>query len=775
MILSRYLNRSFSRHRDLLLSYTNHRQSALFTKRLLQSTSSVLGNNKFNNDKNHDKKKHAVGLFSLPNLHQPSDFLALATNAISTCNNLRQQIRQSLETKHLSPRETLFLLDDISNTVCSVIDASELCRSVHSSPQWREAASNAFQILSEYIAELNADESLYQSLIPITSNSSIMNDELDEEERRMALMLQKEFERDGIHLSREDRDEVQKLSGFVTQLETMFGNNLVKHESFELEGDLVNDLTQIIPRHVLTNLAPSSDSQNNGYNSAFRDDSQDSNAPLSLSKEPHIVNTILRHSPSPSLRQRVHMEANTACPQNLEVLDALIKQRHLLATKMGYPSYSHYFTSGKMAGNPTQVINFLQKVGNACQERYKHEMELLLKAKRHYEGGQSDTTKIEPWDVNFYNGLVKTHMFNDENGDDSDSSGGLSLTGYFTVEQSLEGMKILVQRLFGIAMEEVKTHPEEQWDCNFAEGKYESLIRKFDFYKESDSSPLGTIYLDLHPREGKYAHAAHFTVRCGCEIRNNDSVSSSYSQYQLPIVALVCNLSPPQSRNGISATILSHSEVETLYHEFGHALHSLLSRTKFQHLSGTRAAMDFVETPSHLIEYYVWNREFLDIIGKHYITGEPIPTKNLENLLKSRNLFRAIDIQTQVVYGLFDQTIFGPPDAWRGSDLSTTTTDLFAALHLEHNVPYVNGTHWHSRFGHLVTYGAGYYSYLYASIFSADLWNTCFANGDRAFSPEVGQSYWNKILIHGGAKDPNLMLKAMLGRDPNAESFFKFS
>jgi len=304
------------------------------------------------------------------------------------------------------------------------------------------------------------------------------------------------------------------------------------------------------------------------------------------------------------------------------------------------------------------------------------------------------------------------------------------------------------------------------------------LIRKYEFYKEEDGSALGTIYFDLHPREGKYGHAAHFTVQCGCELRNQSSSSSS-AEYQLPIVALVCNVSPPFAHTGSTTdtgtALLSHSEVETLYHEFGHAIHSLLSRTKFQHLSGTRAAMDFVETPSHLMEYFVWNEEFLNIIARHYITGERIPPKQIQNLIKSRNVFKAIEVKTQCVYATFDQIIFGSPEAWRGVDGTITTTDVFASLHRENNIPYVDGTHWHSRFGHLVTYGAGYYSYLYASIFSADLWNTCFAGGTKAFDSDVGMSYWNNILIHGGSKDPNLMLRNMLGRDPKAEGFFNFS
>jgi len=762
-----------------------------------------------NNTNNH-------GLFSIPNLHQPSDFLKLAHQAIQTCNDLRQQIHNSLlpssssssssstiDTK-LTPRQTLYILDDISNTVCSIIDASELCRSVHSSPTWRSSASQSFQLLSEYIADLNADELLYDSLLPITTNDQIYNFELDEEERRMATLLKKEFERDGIHLSKEKRDDVKELNGYVTQLETMFSENLVKVESFELgRGDgsdlssgrssrfrgsqeeeqaLINDVFEVIPKHVL--MSQQQEQRQGTFTTSLFDN--DTIPSLTLSTEPHITNTLLRHSPSSRLRQRIFMETNTCCEQNLQVLDALIKQRHQLATTIGYPSYAHYFTSDKMAGNPNQVIQFLKKVGNACEKRYRKDMELLLNAKKHIEGraggelcSEDGGMVLHPWDMNFYNGLVKAHLYQSkDDNDNDDGSSPTSLSGYFTVDQSFEGMKILVQRLFGIAMEEVKTLPEEQWDLDhydhMTNNDSKSMIRKFDFFKEEDGSSLGTIYFDLHPRKGKYAHAAHFTIRCGCEARDSHGVTIDDNNYQLPIVAVVCNLSPPFSNNESTTSVLSHSEVETLFHEFGHALHSLLSRTKFQHLSGTRAAMDFVETPSHLMEYFVWNETFLNIIGRHYITGEPIPKTSIDTLVQSKNLFKAIDIKTQVVYGLFDQTIFGSPENWKGENGLTSTTDVFAALHREHDVPYADGTHWHSKFGHLVTYGAGYYSYLYASIFSADLWNTCFAGGTKAFSSDAGLSYWKQILVHGGAKDPNEMLRTILGRDPKADEFFKF-
>jgi len=698
------------------------------------------------------KNNYREGLFSLANLNEPKDFLSLANDAIEDCNAVRRDVHNSLTVPDFPPSKTLHFLDQISNNVCSVIDASELCRSVHTCAKWREQAALAFQVLSEYIGELNADVALYQSLIPITSNPEVMKS-LTEEERRMAILLQKEFERDAIHLADDQRHEVQKLQGFVTQLESMFTENLLDHKIFDIKGPLAHEVFNTIPAHTLGNAIPQRGSST-------------SNPPtVTLSTEPHIANALLKYSHSPNLRKEVYFETNTSCPQNLEVLDALIRQRHELASKMGYPSYAHYFLSDKMASKPENVFNFLESVRIESKQRYNQDLEILSKAKMQVEGTNEP---LQAWDLSYYSGLVKANIFQGQ-----EEGGDGSIAGYFTVDQSLEGMQYLTQKLFGIVMKESDLKENERWDV--VDNDRASAIKKFEFIKEDDGQELGIVYFDLHPREGKYNHAAHFTVRCGCEIRGSESHPNE-TEYQLPIVALVCNLSPPQPHNG-SVAILSHSEVETLFHEFGHGLHSLLSRTSFQHLSGTRTAMDFVETPSHLMEYYVWDKDFLNIIGRHYQTGSQIPTQNLESLIKSRNVFKSIEVQSQCAYATFDQTIFGPPEKWLGGSINfksgISTTDLFASLHKSNGLLYADNTHWHSKFGHLVTYGAGYYSYLYASIFSADLWNTCFNSGEAAFSRSAGNRYWNEVLVHGGSKDPNEMLKAMLGRQPRVDSYFQ--
>ena len=683
---------------------------------------------------NAEGSKSSPGLFSISGLNQPSDFLSLASTAISNCNHLRAQLSSALESESTASSasaavDTLHTLDDISNEVCSVIDAAELCRSAHSSAQWREAADNAFALLSDYIAELNGDDTLYRVLVTVTAGPYFA--EMSEEEQRVAMLLQYEFERDGIHLPAEERAKVREVIGHITQLEGMFNQNITtgSRKLFDVDSHRVE---AVIPRNVLVDHVPQSEES-----STFGSNK------ITVSTDNHIANSLLKYSADPVLRKEIYMEVNTACSHNLDVLDGLVAQRHKLATMLGFSSYAERFLQDKMAKNSENVSKFLTQMGKGCERQYKADMELLSLAKSQVEGAGSGP--IEAWDVPFYTGALKAKNSSGQGGDANE------VGGYFTVDNCLDGMKILVRDLFGIQMAEQDLTAQERWD-----GPDCQPIRKFQLSHEEEG-PLGVLYLDWHPRESKYAHAAHFTVKCGCQLRNPND-------YQLPIVALVCNLSPAYANVG-STCLLSHSEVETLFHEFGHALHSLLSRTVFQHLSGTRAAMDFIETPSHLFESYVWDPTFLNFIGKHYSTGEHISEGAVSSLISSRNAFRALEVQTQIVYSRFDQEIFGPQAG------HTSTTDIFARLHKDHAVPYAPGTHWHSRFGHLVTYGSGYYGYLYSQVFAADIWQKCFSA--NPLSSTEGKMLWKELLRHGGARDPNVMLSTVLGREPSVDSFFQ--
>ena len=179
-------------------------------------------------------------------------------------------------------------------------------------------------------------------------------------------------------------------------------------------------------------------------------------------------------------------------------------------------------------------------------------------------------------------------------------------------------------------------------------------------------------------------------------------------------------------------------------------MHSLLSRTQFQHLSGTRAPMDYVETPSQLFENFVWDTDFLRILCRDPVSGSTVPDEMIKALQRSRFEFTAIERRNQIIYSKFDQRLFSSPgnpgDAY----------DIFAGLHAEYGMPFAPGTHWYSRFGHLVTYASGYYGYLFSSIFAQNIWQRHLAG--NSLCSDRGRKIWNQMLIHGGARDPNAIL-----------------
>ena len=710
-----------------------------------------------------------IGLFSIPGLVYPQDFPRLADEAIKTSDGLRQDVASMLQQLKNQPQnaenssnskklvtvttksqalDVLYTLDQISKTICNVIDAAELCRSAHSSKEWRETAQRTFTLLQEYIATLNGDQTLYNSLVSVTSNIEIFN-QLSDEEQRFATLLQREFELDGIHLPDEQRDHTRQLHGHVTTLETLFASNITNHSNkqYVLDSDLVE---KVIPKPVLV--------QHGAIYTTYGDEKK---SMVQLTTESPLSHSITTYASDSELRKSVYIERMTSCPENLEVLDALIRTRHESATALGFTSYADRFLQDKMARTPSNVMKFLNQLHDSIQPRYRQEMNILQKAKQHIEGEGSSS--IEPWDVKFYTTILKNQQQQQLSGEGTNGTiDQAALAPYLSLSNCLNAMQFLVQKLFGIQMKEEALDDFERWDGVESSNPRsvttpkEEQIHKFVFVEEATGRGLGTMYLDLHPRQGKYTHAAHFTVRGGCV------VDGPQSDYQLPIVALVCNM------NTGTASFSSHQEVETLYHEFGHALHSLLSRTSFQHVSGTRAAMDFVETPSHWMELFAWDEEFLPYLAIHSQTKEPIPAEYIQYLCRSRDQFRCVELQNQIVLAMFDQEIFNTPPP---PHQSQKTMDTWASMHRQNAVPYAEGTHWYSNVGHLVTYGAGYYGYLYSQVFANDIWTSLFKG--HSLNRQSGELIWKKLLIHGGAKDANVMLHDLLGREPTAKHVLK--
>ncbi|CAN0292007.1 unnamed protein product [Ascophyllum nodosum] len=688
----------------------------------------------------------APGVAGVGGLHSPEDFAPLARAAVMESNRLREAVRSG---KIILPLPILRAVDAISNTVCSVIDAADFIRNAHADERFRDAADEAFSILAEYIQELNADDCLYHALCRVAADRAAMEG-FTEEQRRVVKLHMAEFERGGIHLSGEDRAEVVELQNEATKLERLFEYNIVaKRAAFQVDR---KDL-QGVPDFLLARI-PQPDQQPSHRFTLLTDQS--------------VMADVLKNARSGSLRRAMYLAGNSVAAENVEVLERLMMVRHKLAQKVGFESHAHRATSDKMAETPQEVLRFLDALSDGAREKAAREADMLRKAKMELEG----TSELFAWDISYYMGYIKSRECNLD---------GKSLSEYFTLGGCLGGLRMVCSGLFGISLEQVPIESGENWAAGEAGAGGDGGVRKL-ILRHDVEGVLGTIYLDLHRREGKFGHAAHFTVRCGCAItqEDTDAGGGAVVEYQLPTVVLVCNFSlpePPRHRAkarhqavGVAgdsvkdeehlddSRLMSHSEVETLFHEFGHALHSLLSRTELQHVSGTRVPVDFCEIPSHLMEHFVWDRNVLTKFARHHRTGDTPPGALLDRLHKSKTLFAGMAIQTQLLYATLDQRLFGPqPDGgvWSSTSIADALQEQIAGL------PRCKGVFWHSRFGHFTGYGASYYAYLYAKMFTSGIWERHFAADP--LNRGAGELLWKELLIHGGAKDPHEILEALLG------------
>ncbi|KAH9610394.1 hypothetical protein KSS87_018491 [Heliosperma pusillum] len=446
-----------------------------------------------------------------------------------------------------------------------------------------------------------------------------------------------------------------------------------------------------------------------------------------IATDPLSLSSVLQCVSDAEVRKLAYIRGNSMPDSNLDVLEKLIAARDELAQIMGCKSYAEFAVRPNMAASSDVVMAFLHEMSSMVRPKADEEFRRLRDFKRGKTGQMLDD--LEPWDETYYSAMIKASNY------DLDSS---VISSYFPLVQCIEGLKLLVESLFGATFHNIPLAPGESWHPD---------VLKMSLHHPEEGD-LGYLYLDLYSRKDKYTGCAHFAIKGGRRI--------SEAEYQLPAVALVCNFS---NSSDPSATRLNHGEVETLFHEFGHALHSLLSRTEYQHFSGTRVALDLAETPSNLFEYYAWDYRFLKKFARHYSTGEVIPEKLVKSMQGARTMFAATELQRQIFYALIDQKLFGEQDCPLKDTIS-----IVADLKRQHtSYKQVEGTHWHTRFSHLLNYGGGYYSYLYAKCFSAKIWEKVCQ--DDPLSVDTGTALRTKFLQHGGALEPVDLLTDLAGVD----------
>ncbi|XP_016330579.1 mitochondrial intermediate peptidase isoform X1 [Sinocyclocheilus anshuiensis] len=435
-------------------------------------------------------------------------------------------------------------------------------------------------------------------------------------------------------------------------------------------------------------------------------------------------------SPNELVREaayKIFLYPNTSL---LLCLDELLAGRHELATLVGYESFAHRALKGTMAKTPENVMKFLKLLTEKLSDRTSRDFKMMKEMKK-----KTHTTNPEvmPWDHAYLSSAIRTEMFN------IDPS---IYSPYFSLGACMEGLNRLFMQLVGVYFQAEQPKMGELWSED---------VRKLAVVHETEGL-LGYIYCDFFRRPDKPHQDCHFTIRGG-RLRE-DGV------YQLPVVVLMLSLPPPSGR---TPSLLTPSMVENLFHEMGHAMHSMLGRTLYQHVTGTRCSTDFAEVPSILMEYFASDYRVLSQFARHYQTGEPLPENLVSRLCESKRVCSAADTQLQIFYAALDQVYHGKPQYRSTTDILREVQEKFYGL------PYVHDTAWQLRFSHLVGYGAKYYSYLMSRAVASMVWRQCFLQDP--FSRVMGEHYHREMLAHGGGKEPVLMVQGMLQKTPTIEDF----
>ncbi|MFA5129888.1 MAG: M3 family metallopeptidase [Patescibacteria group bacterium] len=421
-----------------------------------------------------------------------------------------------------------------------------------------------------------------------------------------------------------------------------------------------------------------------------------------------------------------------AAEQNLPLLDSLLKLRYEKAKLLGYETWADYVLEPRMAKNAKSVQAFLNDLHTALISKREMEFGTFKEEAKSLNLIQPDGS-IRASDASYLEDRICKKQF---------ALDTQELKNYFELNRVREGIFMIASELYGIAF---TPSSMSVWHKD---------VQSHDVMDVSTGNLIGHLYMDLYPREGKFKHAAMFGLR-------NAAYSSDGSRI-VPHAALVCNFPKP----GDAPALLSHDEVTTFFHEFGHVLHKLLSESRLVSFAGTNCARDFVEVPSQMFEEWAWQREVLDRFAVHAETGMAIPDDLFAAMVTARTFGLATFTERQLFLAALDQT-------YHTSEPGIDTTKIVNTLHTQYSsFSRIPDTFFQATFGHLVNYDAAYYGYQWALSIAKDVLTRFESEG--YMSDETAAEFRASILCKGGSQDEAEQAAAFLGRPTNAEAYKKF-
>jgi len=620
-----------------------------------------------------------------------------------------------LKANEVTFANTVGALDEIMFIPNNTANRLYLVKETSQNPAVREAATEAIKKFSEWAVGLEYREDVYAAVKAYADQQP----KLSGEEAKLLEETLRDYKRAGLSLPKSERDEIEALRKQLTGLVTDFSSNIneargpVKFTKAELEG---------VPESFLSQ---------EGIKTG--DDEYTLQANITF----HYL-MVLENAKLESTRRKFEeVHDSLAKESNGPLLKQILELRDKIAHKLGYASWADYEIEPKMARTAATALTFLENLKTSLQPKLDGEMALFRELKVKETGDPN--AQINLWDWRYYANELKKEKYNVDPEE---------LRNFFPLERTLSGMFAIYQKIFGVTFQQIE--PPTKW------------VDDLQLWAVSDSKtgePLGLFYLDLYPRDGKYNHFAVFGVVEGKRLNNG--------QYQRPTVAMVCNFPPPQADK---PSLMAHDEVVTLFHEFGHVMHAMLTRARFQRFSGSNVERDFVEAPSQMLENWAWDKDVLDTFAADYRDpNRKIPAEILTQLQASELATKGTWYRRQLGFGLLDLALHTQVHEGSGVDPIELSNKILSDTLL----PVPEGSSFVTYFGHLMHYDAGYYGYAWADVIAADMASVFEESPGKYFDVATGMKLRDEIYAVGSSRLPTESIEEFLGRPQSNKAFLK--
>lgn len=609
--------------------------------------------------------------------------------------DLAARLKAGLEARsgHASADTDFAEYDALSDLVNDSAGEIYLVSQTHPDKGIRDTAEACVQKLSAFASALTLSRPIYARL------SAIEASKLDDKTAYVVNDVLVDFRLAGVDRDDATRARVEKLQNEITDIGLTFARN-IREQKGELVLKSADDLAGL-PQDYLDSHKPGPDGL------------------IRITTDYPDAMPIFEFAEKEATRKAMYMVfQNRAWPANEAVLKSLLAKRQELARLLGFPDYASLATRDKMIGSPQRASEFLEEVNDAARDAAAADLAQLLARQKQIEPG---ATQVMPWSNSYLQNRLRKEKY------DVDSA---VIRTYFTYQKAKDGIFALVRDLFGA---DIRPWNTPVWDKS---------VSAYELYDQGRL--VGRFYLDMHPREGKYSHAAQFDIRTGLAGRT------------IPVAALICNFP--------ATGPMDHDDVETFLHEFGHLLHNLYSGHQRYSLQSMNAIpRDFIEAPSQLLEEWVWDYDTLRGFASN-VEGEPIPKALVEKMNAARRFGEAMRWKTQLAYSAISLAYYTEPA--EVIDLAELWKDKINTYGV---MPYVPGTHPYASFGHLDGYSAVYYTYVWSKAIALDLFTRFKQAGIR--NREVALSYRRAVLDPGGSADPNDYIRNFLGRPLSTAAF----